>query len=281
MGGTSGGVRAAQFGWIIVVAAASIAAYTGNATPYVAPSQLPGGTADAGTYMFGSILVVGFGGSALMALVAGDSWQDMDEETDLTLGESGVTGRGTYTGVIDGRQVRARTERRKTGQKTEGGSSYTTYTITEADLDAPLESGIILRRQTEGGNRMDVGDSSIEQAVIDGEFVLTGVESERLAREVLTREVREALRAVENLETLTIGAASEVITEELPSMGDSMVGGFLEDKMEAAMTKNVGGTPTTVGIETSGVLGDPSTLDDRTAAVAAVANAFEDARREG
>lgn len=281
MGGTSGGVRAAQFGWIIVVAAASIAAYTGNATPYVAPSQLPGGTADAGTYMFGSILVVGFGGSALMALVAGDSWQDMDEETDLTLGESGVTGRGTYTGVIDGRQVRARTEKRKTGQWTEGGSSYTTYTITEADLDAPLESGIILRRQTEGGNRMDVGDSSIEQAVIDGEFVLTGVESERLAREVLTREVREALRAVENLETVTIGAASEVITEELPSMGDSMVGGFLEDKMEAAMTKNVGGTPTTVGIETSGVLGDPSRLDDRTAAVAAVANAFEDARREG
>ena len=281
MGGTSGGVRAAQFGWIIVVAAASIAAYTGNATPYVAPSQLPGGTADAGTYMFGSILVVGFGGSALMVLVAGDSWQDMDEETDLTLGESGVTGRGTYTGVIDGRQVRARTEKRKTGQWTEGGSSYTTYTITEADLDAPLESGIILRRQTGGGNRMDVGDSSIEQAVIDGEFVLTGVESERLAREVLTREVRQALRAVENLETVTIGAASEVITEELPSMGDSMVGGFLEDKMEAAMTKNVGGTPTTVGIETSGVLGDPSTLDDRTAAVAAVANAFEDARREG
>ena len=281
MGGTSGGVRAAQFGWIIVVAAASIAAYTGNATPYVAPSQLPGGTTDAGAYMFGSILVVGFGGAALMPLVAGDSWQDMDEETDLTLGESGVTGRGTYTGVIDGRQVRARTERRKTGQKTEGGSSYTTYTITEADLDAPLESGIILRRQTEEDGRMDVSDSSIEQAVVDGEFVLTGVESERLAREVLTREVREALRAVENLKTLTIGAASEVITEELPSMGDSMVGGFLEDKMEAAITKNVGGTPTTVGIETSGVLGDPSALDDRTAAVAAVANAFEDARREG
>ena len=281
MGRTSGGVKAAQSGWIIVVAAASIAAYTGNATPYVAPSQLPGGTADPGIYLFGSILVVGFGGAALMALVAGDSWQDMDEETDLTLGESGVTGRGTYTGVIDGRQVRARTERRKTGQKTEGGSSYTTYTITEADLDAPLESGIILRRQTEEDNRMDVSDSSIEQAVIDGEFVLIGVESERLAREVLTREVREALRAVENLETVTIGAASEVLTEELPSMGDSMVGGFLEDKMEAAIMKNVGGTPTTVGIETSGVLGDPSTLDDRTAAVAAVANAFEDARREG
>jgi hypothetical protein len=144
--------------------------------------------------------------------------------------------------VIDGRQVRARTEKRKTGQKTEGGSSYTTYTITEADLDAPLESGIILRRQTEEDNRMDVSDSSIEQAVVDGEFVLTGVEFERLAREVRTREVREALRAVEDLETVTIGATSEVINEELPNMGDSMVGGFLEDKMEAAKTKNVGGT---------------------------------------
>ena len=102
MGGISGGVKAAQSGWIIVVAAASIAAYTGNATPYVAPSQLPGGTADAGIYLFGSILVVGFGGAALMALAAGDSWQDADGETDPTLGEPEVTGRETYTGAIDG-----------------------------------------------------------------------------------------------------------------------------------------------------------------------------------
>ena len=93
---------AAQFGWIIVVAAANIAAHASNATPYIAPSQLPGGTVDAGTYVFGSILTVGFGGAALMALAAGDSWQDTDEETDLTLGESGVTDRGTYTGAIDG-----------------------------------------------------------------------------------------------------------------------------------------------------------------------------------
>lgn len=254
----------------------SIVSYTGNATPYVEPSQLPaGGTADAGVYMFGTILVVGFGGAALVSLVRGDSWQQMDEETDLTLADSGVTGRGTYTGVIDGRQVRARTKKRKTGKSTEGGSSYTTYTITEADLNSPLEKGIILQRRTEDANHVNARDSSIEQTIINDEFLLTGVESEQLAREVLTRDVREALRAIEGFETMTIGAGSEVIADELPSMGDSIVGGFLENKMEQAMAKDIGGSATTVAIETKGVVGDPSVLNTRIAAVAAVADAFE------
>ena len=45
---------------------------------------------------------LGFGGAALTALAAGDPWQDADGETDPTLGEPEVTGRETYTGVIDG-----------------------------------------------------------------------------------------------------------------------------------------------------------------------------------
>lgn len=273
-------MRVVQFVWILAVAAGSIVSYTGNATPYVEPSQLPaGGTADAEMYMFGTILVVGFGGAVAIALAAGDQWQKMNDKTDLTLTDSGVTGRGTYVGTINGREVRARTERRKTGSGTEGGSNRTTYTITEADLDSSLNEGILLRRVTDTEDRMDMSDSSTEQVVVDDEFVLTGVESEQLGREILTREVRDAVRAVEDLETITIGKASEVIAEELPSLGDSMVGGFLEDKMTQAMTKGIGGSPTTVGIETEGVVSDATVLDSRIAAVAAVADGFESARR--
>jgi hypothetical protein len=147
-------VRVVQFVWILAVAAGSIVSYTGNATPYVEPSQLPaGGTADAEMYMFGTILVVGFGGAVAIALAAGDQWQKMNDKTDLTLTDSGVTGRGTYVGTINGREVRARTERRKTGSGTEGGSNRTTYTITEADLDSSLNEGILLRRVTDTEDR--------------------------------------------------------------------------------------------------------------------------------
>lgn len=58
-----------------------------------------------------------------------------------------------------------------------------------------------------------------------------------------------------------------------------MVGGFLEDKMTQAMRKGIGGSPTTVGIETEGVVSDATVLGSRVAAVAAVADAFESARR--
>jgi len=265
--------------WILLVAAAAITSYTGNARPYIEPSQLPGGTSSPEAYIFGAILVVGFGGAALIAVSSGDPWKEMAEQTNLTLDDSGVTGNGTYSGAVDGRQVRARIDRRKTGNS-EGGSNYTSYTITEADLDSSFDEGIILRRETSPANRMDAEGTPISQTVIDGEFVLTGVESEQFAREILTQDVREAVRAVEDFETLTIGDASELVAETLPSMGDSMVGSLLQDKFEQAMTSDVGGSPRTAGIETTGVIGNASELNNRIAAVGAVANAFEDARSQ-
>ncbi len=272
------GTRLVQMVWILIVAAASITSYTGNARPYIEPSQLPGGTSSPGTYLFGAILVVGFGGAAVIALASGDKWAGMAEQTNLTLEDSGVTGKGTYAGTIDSRHVRARIDRRKTGGQTEGGSSHTSYTITEADLDSAFDDGIILMREPSPDNRMDVEGTPISQTVIDGEFVLTGVGSEQFARDILTQDVRNAVRGVEGLETLTIGDASELVAETLPSIGDSGVSGFLQGKFEQAMTSGVGGSPTTVGIETEGVLGDANELNNRIAAVGTVANAFEDAR---
>jgi len=213
-------------------------------------------------------------------LMAGDPWDEMREETELSLNETGMAGRGEYSGVINGQDVRARTETRNTGQSTEGGSGKTTFTITEADLDEPVENGLIVRQEPDADGRLNVSDdSAVRQTVIKREFVVTGFGSEQFHRDLITADVREAIRAVDDEEMITAGEASEVVSEELPDVGDSMVGGFLKDKMVSAMTTKVGGSVNTVGIESRGVLDDPSVLDARIAAVAAVANAHSTVNR--
>jgi hypothetical protein len=272
-------VRLVQFGWILSVAAVLIVTYSGNATPYITVSQLPaGGTGDAGMYMFGGILVVGFGGAGLIGIFGGSSWKGMRDQTDLELTDSGLISDGQYVGKVRGRQVRARTEKRKTGQSTEGGSKYTTYSITEADLASPAKVGIIISRHTSGTGQFDLADSSVDQTTIGDEFVVTGVDEE-FARKLLSPDVRETLRRLDEDENLTVGGAGEMVIGDMPSETDSAVGGYLEGKLEEKMSESIGGSSTTVAIETKGKLGDPAGLDRRIGLVAAVADAFESTGR--
>lgn len=268
-------IRLVQFGWIAAVAAVLITAYSGNATAYITPSQLPaGGTGDAGGYIFGGILVIGFGGAAVIGLLGGSSWKGMQKETDLVLTDSGLLSNGQYVGTVRGRQVRARTEKRRTGQSTEGGSKTTTYSITEADLASPTDLGIIISKNAGGAGQFDVEDTSVEQTVINGEFVVTGVDSQ-LARELLTADVQDAIRVLDDGDNLTLGSAAETVMGEMPDMSDSSIGGYFEGKLKNAMARDIGGSATTVAIETKGKLGDATELNGRIAAVAAVADAFE------
>jgi len=265
-----------QFGWFALSAMSIVAIYTGNAEPYVAPSLLPaGGTPDAGPYMFGMIAVVSFGGLIAISVISGNRWAGMEEHTDLSLEGDGLLSSGEYTGEIGGRPVRARTITKKSAKKTEGGSNRTTYTITEADLAEPTTMGIMLGKKGQQTGLTDFGEMSIESTVVDDRFVVAGAETETLARDLLTRDVRDAVLGVENLDTVTIGDATETITQELPDMSDSMVGGVLQGKMEESISKDFGGTPTTVAIQTKGKLGDPAELNQRIEAVATVADAFE------
>jgi len=50
---------------------------------------------------------------------------------------------------------------------------------------------------------------------------------------------------------------------------------MLEGKMAKEISKQMGGTETTVSIDTKGLVSDPAELDRRSEAVAAVADAFE------
>lgn len=228
-------------------------------------------------YMSGLIIVVGFGGAGLLSVLSGSPWKKMQDGANLTLEDSGIFGNGTYTGVIRGRPVRARTKKRKTGQSTEGGSNKTTYTITEADLRGATDRGILISRDNSDSGRVDVGESTVDQTVINGEFVVTGAESEQFARELLTQEAREAIRALEESNSLTIGDAGEAVISELPAP-DSKIAGFLTGKLTENLATKLGGSATTVAIETKGTLGDSAELNRRITAVAAVADAFEESQ---
>ncbi|WP_138797876.1 hypothetical protein [Halostella sp. PRR32] len=173
--------------------------------------------------------------------------------------------------------MRARTERRKVGGDSRS-SNYATFTIVEADLEAPTAESMIFSVKSSDGGLAEFGENiPTETTVVDDEFVVLGEPSDTLASEILTARTRDALRAAED-DSVSIGAAEEHMADHMPDMSDSIVGGLFKGKFEDEFSKQFGGTPTTVAMNTKGRLGDPDELDRRAEAVAAVADAFEDAR---
>ncbi len=258
--------------WIVVSGFVLLAIYTGNAEPYVAASQLPGGDATLpNMYMFGTIALVSLGPPLLAKLRSRGKWSQIQDETSLTLED------GVFSGSIHGRPVRARTERRKVGGDSRS-SNYATFTIVEADLEAPTAESMIFSVKSSDGGLAEFGENiPTETTVVDDEFVVLGEPSDTLASEILTARTRDALRAAED-DSVSIGAAEEHMADHMPDMSDSIVGGLFKGKFEDEFSKQFGGTPTTVAMNTKGRLGDPDELDRRAEAVAAVADAFEDAR---
>lgn len=261
-----------QMLWVAGAAFGLLAIYTGNAEPVVAASQLPGGDAPLPNgYLFGTIALVSLGPPLLVKLLTPDKWSQIQDQTALTL-EGDV-----FSGSIDGRPVRARTERRKVGGDSKS-SNHATFTIVEADLEAPItESMLINIKGSENGLEEFGANLGTETTVVNDEFVVLGGESGTLATEILTTRTRDALRATEE-NSVSIGATAELMTDHLPDMSDSLVGGLFKGKFEEKFDQQFGGTPTTVAINAKGRLGDPDELDRQAEAVAAVADAFEDAR---
>jgi len=261
-----------QMVWMAGAAFALLAIYTGNAEPFVAASQLPGGDASLpNIYMLGTIGVASLGPPLLKKLLTPDKWTRIQDETALTLEDD------VFSGSINGRQVRARTERRKVGGNSES-SNYATFTIVEADLESQTTKSMIIDSKGSDGGLEEFGENiSAESTVVNDEFVVIGEESETLAPEILTGRTRDALRATEG-NSVAIGATKELLSDHLSGLSDSVVGGLFKGKFEEKFDQQFGGTPTTVAINTKGQLGDPDELDRRAEAVAAVADAFEDAR---
>ncbi len=260
----------ALFAWLLASAGVTIAAYAGEAEPYLSTPPLVVGEFTPFVVIVGAWVA---GGTVVKLLKIRD-WRSTGRRATLAPEGGGLFGYPEFTGTVGGRTVRARTVERRTSSGGQG-SSTTTYTVVEADLDRASEAGVMIGPA--GGARTSktsttVGFSAEEADVADGELAAKG-SSEAVARAVTAGRARDALLAMDDLDLVYAGDVAGVMTDEMGDMSDVPMGGMLADKVY----DRIPGDASRVSTETKKLVLDADRLRRQTEAVAAVADAFEDA----
>lgn len=285
-------LAAAKPVWFVVVAGATITVYSGQAEPYVSPSALPEGPA----FMFGSAAAVLIAGwlviAALESTVGQRGWVQAGRKAGFTPESSGLAGRPDLTGTIQGRTVRARTITRKGASHAEGGTNKQTLTIVEAELASPCEAGLVLAPADDGSIRAGSTKLSLEaDALAAAEADLTVVEDGSMTvlsdDEALVEAVRSSSGAstVRGLDGVTVyaGDAAGLFSQalEVPEAEASGLGGWIQgkmaDKAEEAIVDRIPADASTVSLEAQGLVLDGSRLRRQAEAVAAIADAVDEA----
>jgi hypothetical protein len=244
---------------------------SGNAEPYVSPGELP---FDGPVGMFGVAAGLVIAGVLVVNRLQKRSWVRAGRRTNLAPTDGTLVGKPDLEGTVDGRTVRAKTVKRKTGDSGgEQGSSYNTFTVVETDLARPADTGLVLGPA--GGSAFDSGavtvDLSAQMATV-GDVAFVG--DEDLAREVVTTRVSDALGAAGGVDPVFAGDTDDIVTAAIPEP-DGLVAGALADKMQETVENRFPGSPETVSIERPGVVLDPTELEENASAVAAVGDSFD------
>lgn len=259
------GYNAAKAVWLVVVIGPLFVTYTGVAEPYLSRSMLP---LSPVYWLAGGAVILAVGWLAISSLET-MSWRSAGRAAGLTpQGWGGVFGKPDLVGKIRGRQVRARTIQRREGGGR--GNSKNTYTVVEAELDGPAESGLVVTAGEE------VAESSMQGHLQDqsvdihrkGEFGVLGG-SEDVADALLSRRSRDAIRDLDASEAVYVGNA----VEAWPSLGGGMVGSMFQNAMAEALPSD----ESTVATDKKGLVLDGDELQRRAETVAAVADAYENA----
>lgn len=258
----------ARAAWVVVVAAAGALVYSGRAAPYVTLADLPVGSSRA---------VAGLVAVALAGLYAVDrlkvrDWRTTGEAAGLHPRGGGLL-RGTpqLVGSVGGRPVRARTVTRSGDGPL---SRSTTYTVVEADLQAPATEGLILLWGDAGGAGLTGEYPELSVTDLDGAFAAVGREA--LARRIVASRAGNALRELRPPGAMYVGDVGALLAEATGDPADAGLVGLLGDSPGDELPGDAG----TVSMETKGLLLDDETLERQAAAVAAVADAFESATGE-
>jgi len=261
---------AAMFGWGILVFGATVAVFSGKAAPLVTVEMIPISGPFSLFAFAGGLFVIG-------AIVVGKlrkrAWKRAGRQANLRPEGGGLIGSPDMVGTENGRTVRARTIKRRTSSGGgESGSSKSTFTIVEADLGEPPESGMVITR-SDGEGLDDIGSAGFDLETDSvGEFdVIT--RSPELTDAILTERARGALRRMSRSGAVFVGDAADVVLEAVPD-GDGMITGMVTDKIESKMKEKMGDSDA-VSIETKGPILDSEEMEAQIAAVAAVADEFE------
>lgn len=261
---------AAQLGWALVVFGLTAAVFSGRAAPYLTPSMLPV-SGLAGFLAFPVVLIVA--GVVIITRLKTQAWKRTGQRATLTPDGTSLVGYPDLVGTHDGRAVRARTLKRRTGGDGDDGSSTSTFTVVETDLEDSAEAGLVIGHREDGAPPI-VDDLPVEIATASvGEFTVVG-ESTPLADDVLTSRARSALAEPSLNGSVLVGNAAEVLLKGVPE-ADGMLAGRLTDGIKHKLARAIPGDDATVRTETEGVLLDGAEMSAQVTAVTAVADSFE------
>jgi len=293
MGLLKASLEAAKWALVALILGVGIVVGSGNAQPYLSPSDIPGGPRATFAGMIVGVVVVIAVVGFLQERVRDDQWEAAGRHAGLQPANGGIRpiGKGLatnlpdLTGTVDGVPVTARTERHKVHTSSEGGSNWVRYTLVEAELSGPTDEGAIVGG---GSGPIDArrGNVDVEAAVEDdsaaglasaetGDFAVLG--SSEAAVQALTAEpVAEALGSLEKLDHVYVGDASRVVASYGETLDEAMEGSFFEFPVDS-LVERVPADAETVTIETKDLILNVHEFRRHVLAAVAIANAFEKA----
>lgn len=261
---------AGKFGWGILVAGTGIAIWSGQVNTIVSPSQLPQNP----FVLFGGVVIlIGIGWLAITSREK-KSWLAAGRAANLSPdGAAPILGTPALAGDVYQRPVRARTVKRQKGSGSRDGSSRQTFTVVEAELAQPADDGLIVTSAS--GSRTRGSRTSIEidpehADLTDDQLAVIG-RADDVAQAVISGRSRDALLAMDEVDIVYVGDATQVVSDMTPNLSESRIGSWFEGKI----SDRIPGDASTVSVEAMGVVHDGDRLRRPAEAVAAVADAFE------
>lgn len=236
---------------------------------------MTGNPITAGAMIVGLVVVAVIASST----ISKRTWKAAGRKANLSPEPNGRIGKPDLSGEIEGRPVRARTIKRKKKGSSSKNSSKVTYTVVEADHAEPTTDGVMIGRKSAGeaAESTDFGSLSVGAEAVGDRFVVVGGGDETLADAVLSNRARNALLSIDDLSYVSVGDPTDTIMKNMPDMSGSFLGSAVEGKMESMLKRKTAGDVSSAAIVTKSVLYDAEELRQQAVAVAAVADAHEEA----
>ncbi|MFB6282602.1 MAG: hypothetical protein ABEK59_01525 [Halobacteria archaeon] len=257
------------FVWILLVFGVTVAIYSGKVSHLLTPQML---SIDRPFGLFGfagGLMVLG---ALVLVLLKKRAWKRAGRRANLKPKGGGLFSKPDLVGSLNGRKVRARTIKKKTGSDGESSSNKSTFTVVEADLDESPEEGLVIGiGDGEGVSTAQDMPVDFDTGSVNG-FAVVG--STDIARETLTTRAENALRDPELLDSVLVGNVADVLLEAVPE-SDGFILGKLTEGIEKAIRDGTLGESGKVRAETKGVILDSDELEEQIQAVSAVADGFE------
>lgn len=287
--------------------AAIVAVFLGYGEPYFSLSLFPFG----GVSLFVLIGVLVYGAKKGSGLIEAWEWEAAGHKVGLTPLETDLpreslsyrdqanVEKSILAGQVQGYPVRARAFKESSGSGQ--GSSTRSVMIVEADLNQPVEEGMIIEPAESEYLWRDGLINTVESGPMESDIFEEGpnvpgtrfvalADPPELARGVLSGRARDTMAEITTLNRVLVGNAEEVFRDALPDY-EEKVSDIVGESIGSAVDSGIktmaqgsqirGDAQTVTHYVTSESILDPAELERRVDAVVAVAKAFERERASG